>query len=287
MKKLFVIGLILLPCVGLAKPLDLSAFPKIPYAVRDACIIDGQFYFLTDGEVLQATPNKARWEFHPVITSPPGDRLWSMKCTTPITVTYVRAGVWRSTEGAIPVRGKIKLPRGSTIDNWTLLASGDVAVLRDRHVEIFTNGPRWKLRQRLPGGGVTTQCAESQNKILSSTGQVVCRYLAPGEWQDKLIVPHNKVLLNQVLSRVPMIDHGEIELLVWDAALEGYQVADHLGPLPGELTSYFIDKNPTDGLMTLFLVAQIRSAADAVGGLTNYSVLVPVSLESLQKSVIK
>lgn len=182
---------------------------------------------------------------------------------------------------------RIRLPHGSVLYNWVQLPSGDVAVLRDRHVEFFSNGPRWRLKGRSPGGGETTHCAESQATVFSSVGTVVCRQLAPAFWNDILIVPHNQLITDQVLGRVPMIEHGALEWMTWDAALEGYQVADHLGPFPGELASYFIDKNPRDGLMTLFLVVQVRSAADAVGGLTHYSLLVPVSLDAQQKSVSK
>lgn len=347
MKRLLFILVMLLVSRGvIAKALNLSAFPKLPHAVENACWIEDHLYFLTAKGVFEAVLGNGKWQITPITQQGPQETMWSIQCgdllPTPgleLVVSRVRAGVWRSfvlisTDGTwkivrdeLPfalrratwdgqsiwvgdarfpqntVRGeffkveasgdklklgdRLKLPRGSVLDNWLQLPTGEVAVLRDRHVEFFYNGPKWRLRGRSPGGGETTLCAESQPTVFSSVGTMACRQLAPSLWNDILIVPHNTLIMDQVLGRVPMIDHGEIELLVWDAALEGYQVADRLGPLPGELTSYFIDKNPTDGLMTLFLVAQIRSAADAVGGLTNYSVLVPVSLESLQKSVTK
>lgn len=347
MKRLLVIILMLLVSRGaVAKALNLSAFPKLPHAVEDACWIEDRLYFLTAKGVFEAALGNGKWEVKPITLQGPQETMWSISCGDllpasglELVVSRVRSGVWRSfvltstgdgwkialdelpfalrratwdgqsiwmgdarfpqntargeffkveTVGdKLKLGAKIKLPRGSVLDNWLQLPTGDVAVLRNRHVEFFTNGPKWRLKGRSPGGSETTLCAESQPTVFSSVGTMVCRQLAPSLWNDILIVPHNTLIMDQVVGRVPMIDHGEIELLVWDSALEGYQVGDRLGPLPGELTSYFIDKNPTDGLMTLFLVAQIRSAADAVGGLTNYSVLVPVSLESLQKSLAK
>lgn len=188
-----------------------------------------------------------------------------------------------SVKGKLKLGERMKLPHGSVLDNWVELPNGEVAVLRNRHVEVFAKMGRWRMRGRFPGGGSTMLCTESQPSILSSIGEVVCRQLAAFPIGDRLLVPHNKILLDQVVSRIPMIDHGEMEVLAWDAALETYTVSGKIGPLPGELGAYFIDKNPVDGRDTLFLVVQVRSAGDAVGGLTHYSVMIPVPLDSLQK----
>ncbi len=361
MTRILSILLLLLISHGVfAKALDLSAFPKLPHAVEDACWIGDRLYLLTANGIFEATSGDRKWDIQPIARQGPQETMWSLACADvspeagiELVVSRVRNGVWRSfilvsadggwriardglpfafrrvtwqgqwiwagdarflqagTHGEffqietsgddLKIGAKIRLPRGSTLDNWMQLPSGDVAVLRDRHVEFFGDaqtgkaGPhaqhpgrnRWRLKGRSPGGGLTTLCAESQPSVFSSVGAMACRRLAPSLWDDILIVPHNKLVMDQVLGRVPMIDHGEIGLLVWDKTLEGYQFADRIGPFPGELASYFIDKNPRDGRDTLFLVVQIRSEADAVGGLTHNSVLIPVALESLLKSNAK
>lgn len=342
MKRLLIVGLMMVLSRGVsAKALNLSAFPKLPHAVEDACWIGDQLYFLTAKGVFQGTLGNGKWDVQMITAQGPQETMWSITCgdllPSPgleLVVSRVRFGVWRSfvltsadggwkialdelpfalrrvtwegesvwmgdarfpqntargeffkikvVNGNLKLGARVRLPHGSVLDNWLQLPSGDVAVLRDRHVEFFTGGSKWRLKGRSPGGSETTLCAESQPTVFSSVGSMVCRQLAPTFHDDILIVPDNKLLMEQVLGRIPMIDHGEIQLMVWDAALEGYQAADHLGPLPGELTSYFIDKNPTDGRDTLFLVVQIRSTADAVGGLTHYSLLVPVSLDAMR-----
>ncbi len=178
---------------------------------------------------------------------------------------------------------RIKLPHGSVLDNWTELSKEDVAVLRDHHTDIFGNAPKWKFKQKLSGGSLTTLCAESQPWVMSSIGTMACRQLAPLSYSGLLISAHNNLLVDEVVGRVPMIEHSEVDIFQWDPALTLYQTVQKQGPLTGELAAYFIDKNPMDKRDTLFLVVQVRTGAEAVGGLTRYSLLVPMPLESLGK----
>lgn len=366
MKLLFFSIALWMSSVAHAAALNLSAFPKLPHVVRDACWLDSTLYFISDTGVYQAAPGADRtrepreagsakkwleprggtqkaWEIRQITKTGPADTLWSISCAdllpasgAEIVVSRVRNGMWRSfvlaqdnggwkfaldevpfelryttwqgeavwigdarfpqnqtrgefflidTNGAALKLGKkVRLPRGSVLDNWIELPGGDVAVLRDRRVEIGTGMPRWKLAQHLPAGGLTTLCADSQPAMMSSIGEVVCRRLSPSVWNGVMLTPRNALLVDQVVGHVPMIDHGEFIIYARDPALGVYQTSLVLGPLAGELAAYFIDKNPVDGRDTLFLVVLMRSAAEAVGGLTKYSLLVPVALESLQSN---
>jgi hypothetical protein len=341
MRLFFIICAIAFSIVAHASPLNLSAFPKLPHAVRDACWSDTTLHFITESGVYQATLGEKIWNIREITKTGPAETLWSITCQdllpspgTEIVVSRVRAGVWRSfvlgavendwkilldevpfelrqtqwqgesvwvgdarfpqnrgrgefflvdtTGSKLRLGKKIKLPHGSVLDNWMALPGGDVAELREHRVEIYTGGPRWKMKQHLPAGGMTTLCAESQPWVMSSIGDMVCRQLAPSVWNNLLLAPRNKLLVDQVIGHVPMIEHGELMVYARDPALDVYQTAVVLGPLSGELAAYFIDKNPVDGRETLFLVVQMRTASEAVGGLTKYSVLIPVTLESLQ-----
>lgn len=343
---------LLFSMTGYASILNLSAFPKLPHAVRDACWIENKLHFITETGVFQATLGEKAWEIREITRTGPAETLWTITCKDllpapgiELVVTRVRAGVWRSfvlapTEGSWKIildelpfelrhtqwqgeavwvgdarfpqnrgRGefflidttgsklklgkKIKLPHGSVLDNWVEMPGGDIAELRDHRVEIYGNStlpgtanqkPKWKMKQHLPGDGVTTLCAESQPWVMSSIGEIVCRQLAPRTWNGLMLAPRNKLLVDQVIGHVPMIEHGEMMVYTRDDALDVYQTATVLGPLSGELAAYFIDKNPVDGRETLFLVVQMRTAGEAVGGLTKYSVLAPVALEPLQKT---
>lgn len=343
MKLFFLICAVVFSTASHAAALNLSAFPKLPHAVRDACWIENTLHFITESGTYQATLGDKAWEIREITKAGPAETLWSITCKdlldapgVELVVSRVRAGVWRSfvlgatengwkilldelpfelrhtqwqgepvwvgdarfpqnrgrgefflittTGGKLKLGKKIKLPHGSVLDNWVEMPGGDVAELRDHRVEIYTNGPRWKMRQHLPAGSVTTLCAESQPWVMSSIGEMVCRQLAPRTWNGLMLAPRNKLLVDQVIGHVPMIEHGEMMVYTRDAALDVYQTATVLGPLSGELAAYFIDKNPVDGRETLFLVIQMRTAAEAVGGLTKYSVLAPVALEPLQNN---
>lgn len=364
-RLLLIIALVMISVTAQASGLALTAFPKIPHAVQDACWIDSTLFLMAEDGVYTAAIGKEAWDIHKIISRGASDIFWSMTCGDllpapgeELVISRVRNGVWRSyvltqTNGAWSIvldevpfelrrtqwqgaiawvgdahfpqdtaRGefflvevnesklklgkRIRLPRGSVLDNWVEISADEVVVLRGHHTEVFGDGPRpspgtpqsgvgdqvvgaerrkpkWKFKQKLAGGSLTTLCAESQPWVMSSIGVMACRQLAPLYSGGVLIAAHNKLLVDEVVGRVPMIEHSEVDVFQLDPALGLYQSIQRQGPLMGELAAYFIDKNPVDKRDTLFLVIQVRTGAEAVGGLTRYSLLVPMSLESLGK----
>lgn len=182
---------------------------------------------------------------------------------------------------------RIMLPMGASLDNWQILSDGRMAVLRERAVFFLKKDSRGKWRQesRLPAAGESSLCVGSGPAMMSSTGSTACRLLAPLEIPPITMVADNRSMLADVVGREPVIGSSTLLGSSWSGTIQTDQQIWKQGPYPGEIAAYFIDNRSQTGGKTPLAIVQVRTTADAVGGITQYSIVVPIDIPTTGTAV--
>ncbi|PIR20488.1 MAG: hypothetical protein COV45_05420 [Deltaproteobacteria bacterium CG11_big_fil_rev_8_21_14_0_20_47_16] len=219
--------------------------------------------------------NKGQWLADPLFQQDSGGRVYAMGDGSRYLFEV------EGDDKKLKLGKRYKFPIGTTLDNWNQLPNGNIAVLRQQRLEIWSGQKRYKKRQSLPGCGTTTVCAMSQTWAMSGIGYDYCRTQAPIIWNNLAVAVHNNLLIDDVFGRTPMVEHSDLEYLAVDPLTDALHFYQRQGPFIGEITAYFIDKNPVSGAMTLFVLLQDKSLGQALSEGVKETMLLSMPLDSL------